>query len=88
MIKSILISFFVSFCFIKFASTECQKGILHCFDENGIRFPYGIQVGQCWNWYRLSCDPCHTLVIHAKKSYKKYLPLCQYYFPGAVIVLV
>jgi hypothetical protein len=80
-------TFLISFCFIQLASADCQNRFLHCFDENGIRYPHGVEVGQCWSWYKLTCEPCHSQVIDRKKSYKRYLPLCQYYFPGAVSVL-
>ena len=68
-------------------SAACIDGTLYCFDSNGIRYSQSLIVGQCWRWNKLACEPCYASNHDSSISYDRYLPLCQYFFPGSVKVL-
>ena len=86
MLKLFIISFVILSNFQQYL-TDCVDGKLYCFNSNGIRFPKSLVVGQCWQWKRLVCEPCAATYNDGQISYSRYLPTCQYFYPGASIVL-
>jgi hypothetical protein len=86
MLKLFIISFVILSNFQQY-STDCVDGRLYCFDSKGIRFPNSVTVGQCWKWKRLACEPCAATYKDGQISFSRYLPTCQYHYPGASLVL-
>ena len=85
--RSVIISLVYIFYFVQMISTDCVERMLYCFDRSNIRFPKEIIVGQCWKWKILACEPCKVELKNGLSSYQKYLPVCQFYYPSAVLVL-
>lgn len=76
----------ISFGFIQNIKASCRDKSLYCFDlrENRIG---EINVGQCWEWSRLSCQPCSANTNNKKITYEKYLITCRFFYPESVKVL-
>jgi hypothetical protein len=73
-------------CYIQYTVADCIDGKLYCFNSKQIQLGE-IIVGQCWNWRRLTCEPCGSKLINKKISFHRYLLICRHYYRGTVKVL-
>jgi hypothetical protein len=87
MFKLYFILLIIFLASIQLISADCLDRLLYCFNDKE-ELLGDIQVNQCWNWLRISCQPCSATTNKKKITYEKYIYHCRYHYPTSIMVLV